>query len=532
MADQVEATVLKIGQAPLLLIPQSSSFPTQEIIISEVVDDDINSSITCNGVVYYCSETKDTLVTAANAGGGGGDTPLSGTMISYQNSAMSTAVDAYVFKDADDNITRVYEPVRNNDVSRSQFAYIDSIDKFPFDNVYLHNNKFSDIKIVNPHASNIYQNNTLSNLVIDTLGAGSNPLLIASVDQLNKTFTLDVSFGDRYDLVRKGIIVISDSTGNDGVYTVASAEILESGATMITVNETIPSSVADGGISGFQLKQHIQSGNFGIGATHSAEFYITGDMVKIVGNQCGGGSFDGGSASTFFDSIGDYSFISGNTFGNKVSMLGRDRTFRFFTNNTLTSTTIIDLFNDGLSYCTLNTFISCQINIQTDPTVDGDIYSGVNNNLFSQESVVNISKQIVNCNIGANVQLTPVVVLDGENYLSVNGVTKKAATVDCLVYTALLSKDDDSSAPTVISSSNGFVGTITPVGVSATNFKMYWSEESFVEGKVIVLCNAINGDSIPVKCAGVYANSANINIYTDTIGSQPLNISLQIIMLP
>lgn len=82
MAEQISATVLKIGQHPLLLVPQDWSFPTQEIAITEVVDGDINSSILYLGVLYYASETASELIAAANAGGGTVSIPATTVLLS------------------------------------------------------------------------------------------------------------------------------------------------------------------------------------------------------------------------------------------------------------------------------------------------------------------------------------------------------------------------------------------------------------------------------------------------------------------
>lgn len=73
MAEQISATILMITPSGQLLPePIPMSFPTREIRIAEVISGDINSSILYLGILYYASETKDALVTAANSGGGGG----------------------------------------------------------------------------------------------------------------------------------------------------------------------------------------------------------------------------------------------------------------------------------------------------------------------------------------------------------------------------------------------------------------------------------------------------------------------------
>jgi len=96
----------------------------------------------------------------------GGTATLQGTLTSYQNSAMSAPVQAYVFKDANDNIVRVYEPLRNNDVSRNQFTYADSIDKFPFDSVNCFGNILNDVKIVLVASDIVMKGNSLETMVI------------------------------------------------------------------------------------------------------------------------------------------------------------------------------------------------------------------------------------------------------------------------------------------------------------------------------------------------------------------------------
>lgn len=70
MAQQIEATVLKIGTAPNMLNSIPMSFPTLDITIEEVISASINSCINYQGVKYYVSETQSSLIAEANAGGG------------------------------------------------------------------------------------------------------------------------------------------------------------------------------------------------------------------------------------------------------------------------------------------------------------------------------------------------------------------------------------------------------------------------------------------------------------------------------
>lgn len=99
-------------------------------------------------------------------GGGGGG---SWEKVSYQNSAMSVAVDCYIQYAADGTTpAAVYEPIRNNYVSCSQFAYADSIDKVPFDNVNWYDNTISDVKLSNLSNDAKIKGCILSTMVIDT----------------------------------------------------------------------------------------------------------------------------------------------------------------------------------------------------------------------------------------------------------------------------------------------------------------------------------------------------------------------------
>lgn len=116
MASQIQATILKIGTAPLLIDSQSWSFPTDEIAIESVIDGGINSCIIWNGVKYYASETQQQLTNEANDSSassfdidvflvagqsnaqGQGDSslspiPQSGTVYQYYNSVFEEAQD-------------------------------------------------------------------------------------------------------------------------------------------------------------------------------------------------------------------------------------------------------------------------------------------------------------------------------------------------------------------------------------------------------------------------------------------------------
>lgn len=80
---------------------------------------------------------------------------------------MSVAVDCFVWRDAALAIYKVYEPTRNNEVSRSQFAYADSIDKFPFDDVDWYDNNFNNVKLVSIATDAIINRCTLERMIIN-----------------------------------------------------------------------------------------------------------------------------------------------------------------------------------------------------------------------------------------------------------------------------------------------------------------------------------------------------------------------------
>jgi len=114
---------------------------------------------------YLTEEIIDYL--QANQGGGSLGSSYLVWDAAYQNSAMSSPVGVYLYKDAIDNIWKVYEPSRNNLVSRSQYAYADSIDKFPFDSADCYNNNLSDVKLVGVPSNVKITKCTLQYMVID-----------------------------------------------------------------------------------------------------------------------------------------------------------------------------------------------------------------------------------------------------------------------------------------------------------------------------------------------------------------------------
>lgn len=133
-----------------------SEFTVKSANIGDVIIDSVPLS-TASGF-----KTAIEAVFPGLAGGGGGV-----ALESYDNTAMSAPVMAYVYRDESNNIYRVYEPIRNNDVSRKSFAYVDSIDKVPFDSVDWFNNRIDDVKIVDLGSGSAFQGNNLRDMIID-----------------------------------------------------------------------------------------------------------------------------------------------------------------------------------------------------------------------------------------------------------------------------------------------------------------------------------------------------------------------------
>jgi hypothetical protein len=141
----------------------------------------------------YLTEQIIDYLEANTGGGGGGGLALE----SYQNSAMTDPVMAYVFKDETDAIYRVYEPIRNNDVSRNQFSYADSIDKFPFDYIEWYDDVFSDVKMIDIAATSKIYGSTMEDMVID---GGNNVFLI-------KSHTHKGNYGASSEIVIRGATI-------------------------------------------------------------------------------------------------------------------------------------------------------------------------------------------------------------------------------------------------------------------------------------------------------------------------------------
>jgi hypothetical protein len=73
---------------------------------------------------------------------------LLNTLENVQTSVMTEPVKAYVFRNPEGNIYRVFEPVRGNDIKCSHFTYEETIDQFNFSNLTNVDNVLSDVKLV------------------------------------------------------------------------------------------------------------------------------------------------------------------------------------------------------------------------------------------------------------------------------------------------------------------------------------------------------------------------------------------------
>jgi len=80
----------------------------------------------------------------------------------YKNTAMTDSVMLYVYRDSSDVITRLYEPIRNNDVRLHTYT-----DKFPFDSDTCINNTINDVDFINVSSDVIIRGCTLETMIID-----------------------------------------------------------------------------------------------------------------------------------------------------------------------------------------------------------------------------------------------------------------------------------------------------------------------------------------------------------------------------
>lgn len=160
--------------------------------------------LTGNERVELSTGESSTTQDIANLGGGGSG------LVSYQNSAMSAPVMAYLWKDESDNIYRVYEPIRNNDVSRSQFAYADSIDLVPFDNTNWYDNSMNDVKLVGIGSDAVFKGCRLETMIIIGNGGGAHTGL-QLLNHIHKG-----NFGQNISQGHDAEIYI---TGNDVIFT-------------------------------------------------------------------------------------------------------------------------------------------------------------------------------------------------------------------------------------------------------------------------------------------------------------------------
>ena len=112
-----------------------------------------------------------------------------GGLVSYQNSVMTSPVQAYVWKDANYNIIRIYEPLRNNEVTLHTF-----IDSFPFDNLNCFDNKIYDSNLLDFGTNLIIERCIFNNIHIKA--HGSNNIILkdnefnGNLGAYNPTFSL------------------------------------------------------------------------------------------------------------------------------------------------------------------------------------------------------------------------------------------------------------------------------------------------------------------------------------------------------
>ena len=84
----------------------------------------------------------------------------------YQNSAMSSPVGVYLWKDESDNIYGAYEPTMNNWATRAEFSYADTIDLVQFDNPDWCDNRFLDTKLLGLGTGTKIEGSVLETMVI------------------------------------------------------------------------------------------------------------------------------------------------------------------------------------------------------------------------------------------------------------------------------------------------------------------------------------------------------------------------------
>jgi len=428
--EQVQVSVLRVNQG-VQTNPISMSFPASSLNIYPSSVSGSNAVIIFLGSKYYVSETPSEIETAANAGGGGGSSYLVWDA-AYQNSAMSSPVGAYLYKDADGVIWKVYEPTRNNVVSRSVFSYADSIDKIPFDNVNWEDNKLVDVKFLGftlPNLS-IVKGCVLETMVAGFSGIGSSPILITSVNQGAKQFTLDASLGDlrqyfttsfnRYTIP----FIINGSTGNDGTYTTTNAT-WDSTNTIITVSESIPSAVANGGITGLTMIDHKQKGTLGIDQLNRypnhSELYVTGDNFRAFQNEVG--------VNTYFDSIGNLCLIKNSAFASvDIDFLGSNKCIIEESHFLLWSGCEFNDDGGRISLCQLDVDAYIDVyavlvnNVKAGPISYINAVQSISNTSIGVLGDIDTTNgSIVGCTIGDNITFSPSIAFVDANIQNIGG---------------------------------------------------------------------------------------------------------------
>lgn len=170
---QVETVLMKLHNTSRCIdwsLPEDTtkiSFTIDEIKYSNIPI----SEIDFDGTVMNSQDDFETGITGmfeglAGGGSGGGEGMV---LEEYDNSATSAPVMAYVFRDADDNIYRVYEPIRDNDVSTSFYApgEPNCLDKFQFDNNGWYSNRIISCSLNNIGNDAVFHENKMTGLIID-----------------------------------------------------------------------------------------------------------------------------------------------------------------------------------------------------------------------------------------------------------------------------------------------------------------------------------------------------------------------------
>lgn len=129
---------------------KSMSYNTAKDEVSFIIGDLIYKNIPISQFVIDNStpgdqETFETSWSSVFPSPGTGS-PSSGSLESFQNDVMQSPVQAYVFRDDDDNVKAVYEPSQNNLAINGKW---DTCSTFPFDSPNVTNVTANDVRFLN-----------------------------------------------------------------------------------------------------------------------------------------------------------------------------------------------------------------------------------------------------------------------------------------------------------------------------------------------------------------------------------------------